>query len=318
MGKKSRMKEGNFASEVSDTLWEPEFEKSSSRYHVVAAWIGIIFDPLFAITDYYNIPQSWDYVFTFRLSVSIITLTALFIWKRYYLPSYFIVVIPCIMISLQNAYTYSLISDEHLLGHSLNFIALFIAASMFLMWPWRFSVALVTLSAFSTAYFISINPSLTVNQFFVKGGLLLIASGIFMMMLIRTRYNLTIKEIKARIALQLSNEEIKKQNEEIKTQNQEIQAQGEEIKGINENLENLVRQRTAELEKKNKALEEYAFINAHKLRSPVASILGLVNLLTKIPTTEEGKSVLEHLQLSADKLDDIVRSITKAIERGEK
>lgn len=70
--------------------------------------------------------------------------------------------------------------------------------------------------------------------------------------------------------------------------------------------------------RKKKALEEYAFINAHKLRSPVASILGLVNLLNKIPTTEEGKSVLEHLQLSADKLDDIVSSITKAIERGEK
>ncbi len=311
MIKKSRLKEGNFASEVSNTLWEPELEKSSSRYHLVAAWIGIIFDPLFAITDYYNIPQSWDYVFTIRLSVSIITLTALFIWKRYYLPSYFIVVIPCILISLQNGYTYSLIGDEHLLGHSLNFMALFIAASMFLMWPWPYSVALVTLSALATAYFVSINPALNVNQFFVKGGLLLIASGVFMTMLIRTRYNLTVREIKARIALQLSNEEIKKQNEEIK-------AQGEEIKGINENLESLVRQRTAELEKKNKALEEYAFINAHKLRSPVASILGLVNLLNKIPTTEEGKSVLGHLQLSTDKLDDIVSSITKAIERGEK
>jgi light-regulated signal transduction histidine kinase (bacteriophytochrome) len=43
-----------------------------------------------------------------------------------------------------------------------------------------------------------------------------------------------------------------------------------------------VQERTRELEKKNKALEEYAFINAHKLRSQVASILGLINLISKI------------------------------------
>jgi hypothetical protein len=50
----------------------------------------------------------------------------------------------------------------------------------------------------------------------------------------------------------------------------------------------------------------------------VASILGLINLLKKIPTTKEGQDVLDHLQGSADKLDEIVSSITKAIERGDK
>jgi ligand-binding sensor domain-containing protein len=112
--------------------------------------------------------------------------------------------------------------------------------------------------------------------------------------------------------------EIQLKNEEIQAQNEEIMAQAEEIQGINENLEMLVKQRTAELEKKNKALEEYAFINAHKLRSPVASILGLVNLLAKAEhNEEEAKIVREHLQESADKLDEVVRSITKAIERAD-
>lgn len=112
--------------------------------------------------------------------------------------------------------------------------------------------------------------------------------------------------------------EIQKNSEEIQAQNEEIMAQAEEIKGINENLEMLVHQRTAELERKNKALEEYAFINAHKLRSPVASILGLVNLLNKAELNDECKVINRHLLNSADELDDIVRSITKAIERGEK
>ena len=69
--------------------------------------------------------------------------------------------------------------------------------------------------------------------------------------------------------------------------NEEIISKGEEIRVINENLEKIVLERTKELEKKNKALEEYAFINAHKLRRPVASILGLVNLLNK--TSLDGK-----------------------------
>ena len=41
---------------------------------------------------------------------------------------------------------------------------------------------------------------------------------IFMIVLIRTRYDLTVKEIKARLALQQSNEEIQTQNEEIISQ----------------------------------------------------------------------------------------------------
>jgi ligand-binding sensor domain-containing protein len=113
-------------------------------------------------------------------------------------------------------------------------------------------------------------------------------------------------------------QEIQKNVEEIQAQNEEIMAQAEEINGINENLEMLVHERTAELEKKNTALEEYAFINAHKLRSPVASILGLVNLLNKAEMNDDCKVINRHLLNSADELDGIVRSITKAIERGDR
>jgi signal transduction histidine kinase len=111
--------------------------------------------------------------------------------------------------------------------------------------------------------------------------------------------------------------EIQLKTEEIQAQNEEIMAQAEEIQGINENLEMLVKQRTAELEKKNKALEEYAFINAHKLRSPVASILGLVHLLAKSDQKDDTKVIREHLKNSADKLDAVVRSITTAIEKAD-
>lgn len=111
--------------------------------------------------------------------------------------------------------------------------------------------------------------------------------------------------------------ELQKKTEEIQAQNEEILSQSEQISGINENLEKLVQKRTQELEKKNKALEEYAFINAHNLRAPVASVLGLINLIKKVELDEEGKVIVQHLEESATKLDAVVNSITQAIERGD-
>ncbi|HYC84019.1 MAG TPA: two-component regulator propeller domain-containing protein [Chryseosolibacter sp.] len=130
----------------------------------------------------------------------------------------------------------------------------------------------------------------------------------------KLRYNNMLLEARVRARTR----EIQRQNDEIQAQNEEISAQAEEIKGINENLETLVHARTAELEQKNKALEEYAFINAHKLRSPVASILGLAHLMTKTNLDPEGKEINLRLQQAVDELDDVVRSITKAIESGDR
>ncbi|RAV98690.1 hypothetical protein [Pseudochryseolinea flava] len=296
--------------QVSDDAWRSALAENTRRFHVVAAWAAIIFDPIFAITDYFNIPESWQLLLYTRLSVSLISLITLFAQKRYQFPAYWIVVVPFMLISLQNAFTFSLIGSEDLLGHNLNYMALLIGAGMFLAWDWQFSVGVLTLSAIATAIFIQLNPAITVDAFFVKGGLLLMSVAAFMFILIKTRYNLTVKEIKARLALQISNEEIQSQNEEIS-------AQAEEIRGINENLEQIVNARTKELEMKNKALQEYAFINAHKLRRPVASILGLVNIASKIDLPEEERSIIFHLEKSTLELDEIVASITKTIEKAD-
>jgi len=112
--------------------------------------------------------------------------------------------------------------------------------------------------------------------------------------------------------------EIQKQTEEIQAQNEEIQAQAEEIQGINDNLELIVLARTQEIEKKNKASEEAAFIIAHELRAPVASVLGLINLISRTKLTKDARDIVKHMEDSGQKLDDVVRNISKAIERGDR
>lgn len=288
---------------VPEASWQQELEKTTGRFHLTAAWVAAIFDPVFAITDYINIPQGWSTLLVIRICVSMITIGMIIMQRKLVFSSYIVVMVPFALISLQNAFTYQYINEEGLLGQNLNYIALLIGAAMFVLWHWRFSVLIVMLSAMATFLFVANNPNITANGFFLKGGLLLMVSGLFMIVLIQTRYRLTASEIKARLALRASNNEIKDQ--------------AAEIRRINENLEKLVHERTQSLKKKNAALEEYAFINAHKLRSPLASILGLTNLLTKMDLGKDASAINEHLKSSATKLDSIIGDITKGIEKGD-
>lgn len=288
---------------VPEASWQQELEKTTGRFHLTAGWVAAIFDPVFAITDYINIPQGWSTLLVIRICVSMITIGMIIMQRKLVFSSYIVVMVPFALISLQNAFTYQYINEEGLLGQNLNYIALLIGAAMFVLWHWRFSVLIVMLSAMATFLFVANNPNITANGFFLKGGLLLMVSGLFMIVLIQTRYRLTASEIKARLALRASNNEIKDQ--------------AAEIRRINENLEKLVHERTQSLKKKNAALEEYAFINAHKLRSPLASILGLTNLLTKMDLGKDASAINEHLKSSATKLDSIIGDITKAIEKGD-
>ncbi len=82
--------------------------------------------------------------------------------------------------------------------------------------------------------------------------------------------------------------EVQHQAKEIRVQSEEIQSKAKEIEEINDHLELLVKARTNELEKKSKAAEESAFIIAHELRAPVASVLGLINLIMKSELRRRG------------------------------
>lgn len=113
-------------------------------------------------------------------------------------------------------------------------------------------------------------------------------------------------------------EELQLQGDRIQAQSAEIQSQATIIRRINDNLEDLVAKRTKQLEGKNKAADESAFVIAHELRAPVASLLGLVNLVSKCELDAESKTIVSHMEQSADKLNDVVRRITQAIERGDR
>ena len=106
------------------------------------------------------------------------------------------------------------------------------------------------------------------------------------------------------------------QQSEIFNKSEELHRQKKEIQAINESLELRVKERTKVLEDKNRQLTEYAFINSHVLRSPISTIMGLINLINYSDLPEKEREVIEHLKVTAKTLDDIVFKIHSAIDNG--
>jgi tetratricopeptide (TPR) repeat protein len=116
--------------------------------------------------------------------------------------------------------------------------------------------------------------------------------------------------------LQAQQRQVITQRDELVEKNKEIALMNDKVNEVNQNLEKLVSIRTKVLIDQNQRLSEYTFFNAHQLRSPVASILGLVNLLLHTTKPEEHLELLQHLETSAQKLDEAIRSINNTLQEG--
>jgi class 3 adenylate cyclase len=188
--------------------WEDDLEKSSAKYHTYGAWIAIIFDPIFGITDYLNIPHAFKQIMLLRIGVAVVAALSLLAHKYKYINSKMLIFIPFILISFQNAYTFSVIEVDDFTGHSLNYLALFIGAGMFVLWNWYYSIAIIVPSVLATGYFFQMNHHLNMKEALINGGLLLLVVAVFMFILIETRYRLTISMIKFKLALMEANDEL--------------------------------------------------------------------------------------------------------------
>ncbi len=208
--------------EITRKDWEAELEKTSENYHLYGAWIAIFADPIFGITDFLNIPYAWKTIFVLRIWVAVATLATLFLWKKYKFSSQILIFVPFFLISLQNSFTFALVKQEDFLGHCLNYVALFIAGGMFVLWKWQISITIIGFSAIAKITFFRLNPLLSIEQSFIDGCLLLIMVEILFIILVHTRYSLTIQNIKSKLALVKLNQELGQQYTIIAHKNKDI------------------------------------------------------------------------------------------------
>ena len=123
--------------------------------------------------------------------------------------------------------------------------------------------------------------------------------------------------------MQLLNKEINAQQSILISQAKELQGLNNSLNQLNRDLELKIAERTrelidknTELENKNAKLADYAFINAHKLRAPVATILGLVTLFeNKQVENHERNEIVDKIRNCTEELNDIVREIRVTLEK---
>jgi signal transduction histidine kinase len=139
----------------------------------------------------------------------------------------------------------------------------------------------------------------------------LLIAGVLAVILFRQR-----KEIlQANKDLQAKNEEISFQKNAIESQAEALLILNEELKDLNKSLEGRIDERTRQIIQQNQRLAEYTFVNAHKLRAPIASILGLINLFQQADAREQ-RVIIKHLKTCADQLDVTIRTINLNLEGG--
>ena len=143
-------------------------------------------------------------------------------------------------------------------------------------------------------------------------------SHIFFQRTIRDAENLKVQRL-LQAELQEKNEELTASEEELRASEEELLASQEELTQINENLNDLVKERTLTIIDQNKKFVHHAFINAHKVRSPLARIQGLVNLLSYEThrLSPDAQEIHRLLKASSIELDDILHEVKVNLDAAE-
>jgi signal transduction histidine kinase len=128
--------------------------------------------------------------------------------------------------------------------------------------------------------------------------------------------------------MEAQNEELVQQQEEIMTSqeamsraNETIGQQARQLERYNQQLEKLVEEKSGDLRKTNEELiqsnnelRQFSFSVSHNLRSPVARLLGLTNLIQIDRQPENIIQTAGFIEQSARELDELLRDLSNIID----
>lgn len=94
--------------------------------------------------------------------------------------------------------------------------------------------------------------------------------------------------------------------EEIEAQQEELTAAVEEVESKNRMLESALE----ELKERNQELDQILYRASHDLRSPVTSIVGILNLLESEELNSFQKKCFEHIREQSSQMDELLKSLS--------
>jgi signal transduction histidine kinase len=118
---------------------------------------------------------------------------------------------------------------------------------------------------------------------------------------------------------------IHQQSDQLQNAYDKIEIQNQKLLNYNQTLEEDVQKRTKELNQAIyelqhhvKTLEQYSYVVSHNLRSPVATILGLVGLLKRETLNEQAQQSFAYIEKTALNLDLTINELSGVLElRGQ-
>ncbi len=118
-----------------------------------------------------------------------------------------------------------------------------------------------------------------------------------------------------------NNVAIERQKSELQSAKNLIEEQTVELSRKNQELELLVNEKTRdlletnnELIQYNNELRQFSYTISHNLRAPVASLIGLTNIIDMDNLNDDNKLILDHIQSSSKKLDNVFIDLNKIID----
>lgn len=127
----------------------------------------------------------------------------------------------------------------------------------------------------------------------------------------------------ALIAILMRNNKAKKRHNEVLVKlNKELKRQQENVLSLKDNLERTVEKRTDELKQtidqlteQNQDLQQFSYIISHNIRSPIARIAGLIDIIKieNSATKSINEEVIMHLDKAVISLDTVIRDLNQIL-----
>lgn len=141
--------------------------------------------------------------------------TVAFFRKKLKLRIHICLFILALGLTIQNAYMWSVMDFEHFQQHTLAYIVMYIGMGMLVLWKDIYSWIIIAAFVISNFLFYALHSKLAAGEYLIAGALLVFTVALFSVFMIRSRYRLTLNEIKSRLALEKSKEEVEEKNKEI-------------------------------------------------------------------------------------------------------
>ncbi|MEQ8302067.1 MAG: HAMP domain-containing sensor histidine kinase [Cyclobacteriaceae bacterium] len=161
-------------------------------------------------------------------------------------------------------------------------------------------------------------PSYQISQWISTIMFCAVAAGV--LVLRKTSDEIQRKNIELIHSLNVSNTLLEERTRDLENAHVRIKTQNKELNRINDRLAEKVdaansdlAKTNAELVRHNSELQQYSYIVSHNLRGPVASLLGLVNLV-KHEEVISNHPVFEHIRKASKALDGTVRDLGMIVD----